>query len=324
MTASGLLHELQGLLAAGRYREVRARVAAAAGHPDAGAPGVLLVAATAAARLGEVSEGVHEATEALDRFRRRADEDGCMRSHNLLGALAFDQGKLAAAAERFAEAKALATRLQDHLMVARAANNLASVAHLQGRVAEARSWYREALLAYQRLGSRRGTAETYHNLALVQREEGDLAGAESAGDHAVRWAADLGEPGLLALALTGRAETAVERGEGAMAGEALARAEGLARAAGDEVGIIEADRVRALRWWKEGASAQALAAADRGRLAAARLGIALLEAECAALAGQALSALGRHAEAAKRRALARRRFRALGAIRHLERLEAGA
>jgi len=313
------LARLRALLAEGRYPEV---LAASAGERVAGAlPEARLLRATAATRTGDVARGEREAALALERFRVRGDDDGVMRCENLLGAVAFERGDLEAAGTRFGRAQQLADLLGDRLMAARTANNLASVTHLMGNAPEARRVYREALLAYQRLGSHRGAAETYHNLALVAREEGDLPSAVLAGSHAVRHAGQVGDPGLTGLVLTGRAETALLMGDLALADEGLGRAEALARAAGDEPGLAEVERVRALRWWLAGDSSRALDAAEHARLEAARLRIALLEGECAALAARCLAVLGRREESARQAALARERFTRVGAKGHLRRLE---
>jgi tetratricopeptide (TPR) repeat protein len=323
--ADALLATLQALLREGRYPDALAAydAARASGVPVGERPDLALVVATAATRTGDVERGRVEAAAALTRFAARGDDDGVMRCQNLLGAVAFERGELEEARVCFDRAQHLADRLGDGLMAARTANNLASITHLLGNPGAARGLYREALLAYQRLGSQRGTAETYHNLALVARDEGDLEEAQVAGDHAIRHANQVDDAGLTALVLTGRSETAVLAGEVTMAEESLERAEELVGRAGDEAGQAEIERVRSLRWWHSGDLARALEAAGRGRRSAARLGIALLEGECAALEARALAALGREAEAARRNEQARRLFRALGAEGHLRRLQEG-
>ena len=315
-----LLTNLHELLREGKYPEILA----ACGGPESSEharPEVRLLVATAAARTGDLEGGNREARTALRGFEARGDDDGAMRCENLLGAIAFERGELPEARARFSAARQIADRLGDRLMSARAANNLASATHLLGEADEARRVYREALLAYQRLGDHHRAAETYHNLALVAREEGDFAGASVAATHAVRHAMQVNDPGLRALVLTGRAETAILLGDGAVARETLDRAATLAREAGDEGGLIEIERVRALGLLQAGDLSGALRAAERARRQAGRLRIPLLEGECAAIAARAFAALGRPVQAARRRDLARRRFAALGARALLQRLE---
>ena len=311
------LRELRGLLAAGRFRDVLERHASTGAAP----PEALLLAATAATRLGELPVAMTLAEDALGRFRDRADQDGLLRSFNLLGAIGFEWGDLDGAAERFERALGAARSLGDRLMTARALNNAASVLHLRGDPEAALSRYREALLAYQTLGDRRGAAETYHNLGLVYREAGQLEEAERMSQHAVRHATQARLPGLLSLALTGRAEIVLALGDAALAAEALDRADALAADAEDAPGQAEILRVRALVALHRGQLNQAVEwsglAAERAR----GLGIPLLEAECAVVAARALVGLARKDEAAQKRSEAADVFRRLGAVAHLQRLQ---
>ena len=244
-----------------------------------------------------------------------------MRSLNLLGVIRFERGRLGEAEQSLAEALSLATQLGDSLTAARACNNLASAIHLRGRPDEAVGLYRGALLAYQRLGDRRGTAEAYHNLGLIYRQLGEWRDAEDATGEALRHAELVGERGLLALATTGRAELMVgawriwrRRGR---SWSAPAR---LAAEAGDEVGVAEVERVRALVAYKAGDLTAALAHAEAALATAARDDSVVLGAECAALLALTLKRLGRGTEAEERRAEAEAGFRAFGAARLLERL----
>lgn len=284
-------------------------------------PDAVLLAATSATRQGALEQADHLAHEALGGFRLRVDDDGRMRALNLLGAIAFERGAMDLAAERFTGALAAARMLGDHLLAARALNNLASVTHLRDEPEAALALYREALLTYQRLGDRRGAAETWHNIGLVCREEGRFEEAERAAGHAVRHAGLAGEPGILGLTLTGRAEVALSLGEAAFAAEALDRADALAVEAGDRFGRVEILRIRALLALQQEAPAAAHAAAAAARDQARELGGGLLEAESTAALVMALTRLGRGEEADAARAQAAALFRRLGASGHLRRLE---
>src|SRR4029079_9226972 len=100
---------------------------------------------------------------------------------------------------------------------------MSSAAHLQGGSNEAAALYREALLGYQRLGDRRGTAETYHNLGLSFRQIAAWNGAEAPRTRALRHAEIVAERSLLALAVMGRAELELGRGQYDIARRELAR-----------------------------------------------------------------------------------------------------
>jgi tetratricopeptide (TPR) repeat protein len=311
--------QLRELVRSGRFREALdtyRRDAGPAPRADA-----RLLAATAATRLGELDTAETLAEEAVRRFAERGDFDGRMRALNLLGVIGFERGRLAEAERRLTEALSLAYRLEDSLAAARACNNLASVAHLQGRPDEAVGLYRGALLGYQRLGDRRGTAETYHNLGLAYRQLADYDEAESAVSQAVRHAESVGEPALMALTSGGRAELRIDRGDAELALPELERAARLAEVAGDVIGAAEVRRIRALAAWRQDRHDEAVEEAEAARRTAAEHDVALLRAECAALAALAYRSLGRLELAEERRAEALDAFRALGAAKLLERFD---
>jgi tetratricopeptide (TPR) repeat protein len=312
---------LRRFLVAGRFQEALDLHGLLAAGPDGRRADVQLLVATAATRLGDLATARALADSALQHYRRRGDWDGRMRSLNLLGAIHFERGEVTQADRYFAEALRLARQGGDDLMLARACNNLASVAHLQGRSDEAAELYRGALLAYQRLGDRRGLAETYHNLGLVYRLAGEWQEAENAAEDAVRHADVIGARGLLALALAGRAELSVERGDPTLAQRELERAGRYAFEAADEIGGAEVQRVKALAALRQEKWQPALEHAEAARLVALAHESAQLVAECAGIAARALRELGRDKEAAARRGEAEDGFRQLGATLLLERLE---
>jgi tetratricopeptide (TPR) repeat protein len=318
--ADDATHELRELVRTGRFRDALDRYRQEEGRPIEPPADARLLAATAATRLGQFADGAALAEQALGRFGARGDLDGKMRALNLLGVLAFERGHLAEAEEYLAEALRLATHLDDSLIAARACNNLASVLHLRGRPDEAVGLYRGALLSYQRVGDRRGTAETYHNLGLTYRQMAEYQEADRAIGQAVRHAEFVGEPALLALTVTGRAELRVEAGDASVAQPELDRAAALAGRAGDVVGLAEVGRVRALAALRGGALELAAQEAETARATAEEHGVALLQAECAALAALAWRALG-DARAEARRAEAAAGFTALGATRLLSAFE---
>jgi tetratricopeptide (TPR) repeat protein len=311
--------ELRQLVETGRYRDALDAYQRSGGI--AGTPEAELLAATAATRVGDLGRAVTLAETALELFRVRADTDGRMRAMNLLGAIAFEHGRLDDAERCFGKALELARTLDDTRMAAHASNNLASVAHLQSRPDVALSLYRGALLAYQRLGDRRGMAQTYHNLGLAFRQREDWEDAEAAALQAVRHAEETGDGALLALAVTGRSEFHIERGELDLARQELVRAEKLSIQSHDEVGLAEARRLGALLALKVGKFEEAAGLALAARMVAEKLGILQMQAECAGLAAQALRGLGKAAEADGYRAEALGLFERLGATKLKQDLE---
>ncbi|MEP7324557.1 MAG: tetratricopeptide repeat protein [Gemmatimonadota bacterium] len=310
---------MRNLLSQGRFPEVLAEFRQLQGRnlpPDA-----LLLAATAATRLGDFGLGTSSATAALDRFRSRADDDGRMRSLNLLGVISFERGQLDQAEQCFTQSLELARKLDDNLMMARASNNLASFMYLRNDTMGALTLFRSALLSYQRMGDRRGMAESYHNLGIIFREMEAWVDAMDASERALRHAEQVGEPGLLGLAATGRAEISVARGELDMAQPELLRAAQLARAAGDSLGIIEVGRVQALWYLGRNEYLKAGDEAEKARAAAEQDRAAVLQAECAAVAARAWKLLGIPEKAETRRQEAAQLFQAQGAKRRLEEFE---
>lgn len=310
---------LRELVRSGRFADALQAFRAAgfsAPRPDA-----LLLAATAATRLGELREARQLAEAAVGGFRARGDQDGSMRTLNLLGVIAIEQGRLDQAEAVLQQALALAHELGDSLLTARVGNNLASLYHLQGNAVDALSLYRGALLAYQRLGDRRGAAETYHNLGLVFRQMEQWIDAEDAAAEALRHAELLEEPSLLAVVLTGRSEIRLEHGAAALVEAELDRAARLARQADDELAIAEVHRIRALGALRRDDPVAALPEAEAAYAAASASGAALLRADAAAALALTLRRLGRSAEAEERRVDATETYRSLGAESLRQRFE---
>ena len=285
-------------------------------------PEAQLLTATSATRLGEFGLAAPLAAAAGSRFRSSADRGGHMRATNLLGALAWEQGRLAEAESLFGEALALARELDDSLMTARAANNLASLAQLGGNPETALSLYRSALITYQRLGDRRGLLETYHNLSIVFRHTEQFSQAAEACDHALRLAEQLDDPALIAPVLTGMAELRLAQGETDRARSEARNARELALAASDLLSAAEARRILALVYLEDRQFDLALIEAQEARRVAADHGSALLEGESAAAEARVLRGLGRTEEGESRRDEARAIFTRLGATRWLTEFDA--
>ncbi len=304
---------IRELVRTGRFAEALTAFRAVETSLGGRHPELHLLAATAAARLGDFVAAQGLATTALGAFHTRADRDGRMRALNLLGVIGFELGRMSDAEAAFSGALELARELTDTQLQARVSNNLASVNHLQGHAAEALSLYRGALLAYQRLGDRRGAAETCHNLGIAYRHLAAWPDADASAAEALRHAELLGEPALLSLVLTGRAELRVELGEFALALQELERAERLAHGSGDEVGRAEVQRIRALAALRAGDTAAAIRDATAAWEVARLHEIVLLQADSAALLALAHRQHGNREEAERRRAEALDAYDSLGA-----------
>ena len=307
------------MLAEGRFKEALDAFRGLEGSP---VPADLqLMAATAATRLGDLGLGATLAESALERFRTRSDDDGRMRALNLLGVIEFERGNLDRSQQCFSDTLGLARTLKDTLMTARACNNLASIADLQGDALGALTLYRSSLLSYERLGDRRGAAEAYHNLGIVFRQLGEWTDAESAANQAIRHAESLVERSLLGIAVMGRVEIGIQRGELEMARQQLAWAGTLAAESRDELGAIEVELLGAQLALAEEKWEAAVTKAEAARQAAIDARAAVLQAQCAAVSTRALKKLGRSGLAEERREEATRLFQSQGATRRLKELE---
>jgi hypothetical protein len=285
-------------------------------HTPEGAdpPALVLTAAAAAARLGDLDLATTLAVAALDRFAAERDRLGWGRALNLLGAIHFERGAIELADACFGQAVRLARESEDALLTARASNNLGTVADLRGRSDLALSLYRAALLAYQELGHRRGIAETYHNLGITLARLGAVEDARQSSRRAVAEAEALGERLLLALSLGGAGERSLRCGDLEHAGRALERAAQLAEDADDDAAGAEVARLRAVLALRREAYAEAYDQADLACLGAERAGSALVRAEGLVVQALALRGLERPEEAESRRAEARAALESLGAV----------
>ena len=290
---------LRLLVSAGRYREALALFLGGEDPAPRRGPGSQLLAAQAAARVGEFAVARRLAGGARELFRAEGEHGEVLEATNLLGAVAFEEGDIAEAEACFGEVLTAARERGLHLLVARSANNLANVAHLGGR----------------------GIAEAHHNLALCHRRRGSVSEALAACDEAVEAADRHGETGLLALTLLGRAELRIDEGSFTEATRDIDRAELLAWSAGNAPNRLEAERLRSLAALRQGKAKSAYLLAEAARVRATEAGFALLAAETASVAALALRADGREREAEVAREGVVAAYRELDATELLGRFE---
>jgi tetratricopeptide (TPR) repeat protein len=312
--------ELEALCTSGRYADALEWYRA---HPagELETPQARLLAATAAARVGEFALAETLSDAALGAFDESEDRQGRVRTLNLLGGIAFERGRLAEAETHYREVAQLARRLGDPLLVARAWNNLANIAHLRGQTAAARELYLQALDTFERQEDVRGIAQTRHNLGLVFRELGDRERAEQHATEAVLVAGRASDPGLHAVTFLGRAELLLAYGELTGALRDLRDGYALATRAGDRFAIADAHRLQALLALRRGNFQVAQAQASLGYQRAVEIGAPVLAAECEAALARAVRAQGRPEEAETRMEQARETLRGLQATQASQRIE---
>jgi tetratricopeptide (TPR) repeat protein len=311
---------LQALVQSGRFREALAHYFRSADSTGSATPQSRLLAAQAAARIGEFEVSARLAASARAAFESADDVDGLLEATSLLGAIAFGRGKIKDAEKHFAAVADLAERHGRARFTARGATNLGNIASLRGEPEIARGFYQRGLEVFEMLGDARGIAETCHDLALELYKAGALALAREANQRAVERAEQVGEAGLIALTLLGRAELRIESGALEDAREDIERAERLAWDEGNQPHRLEGERLLAVIALRSGDPAEAYRLAALVHARAAEAQFAVLAAEARSLAALALKALGRHTEAVASRDVATVALRSLGASGHLARL----
>jgi tetratricopeptide (TPR) repeat protein len=290
---------LQSLVQSGRYREAVECYRAIEDPILKLDPKCQLLAGDAAARLGDVAQSNTLVSQAFYQFNGPRQRNGRMRAANLLGAIAFERGRMSHAHAHFVTAHEIACELGDAATAARVGNNLANVAHLKGDTEVALTLYQQAEGVFRALNDSRGGAEASHNRGLVLRQLGRFAEAAAAASDSARLAERCGARSLQGLAVLGQAEVAIERGLLDEAGGHIVRGAALAAEAEDPFNGLEAGRLRALLAFRRGDFAIAHHLAEIAGGLAAGSESALLRAECGMLAALSLRAMQRDGEASR-------------------------
>jgi tetratricopeptide (TPR) repeat protein len=278
-----LAAELRQLIDAGRADEAARR---AEQLPDGAVrenPDVELEMARAFARTGKFERGTALATTALWGFRVRRDLRGQMRANLVLGGIAFEQGHPYAAEHHFGLVRVLATSVDDRRVQSQVTNNLACLALQRGDFEAAEALLQSSLKLARDLADLRAQAEVFHNLNLANRGLGKFEVGAKAGQQAVAIGEELEDWSMVALALSGLAETNSWLETGDQQDELLNRAEESARVAGDLVREATAGRVRAVLGLRRKHFAAAFQHALAAKELAERAQHALLTAECTAI-----------------------------------------
>ncbi len=162
---AGNQRPLRSLVDAGRFQEALSHHFQSTDSTESATPKIRLLAAQAAARSGEFEVSARLSTSARQEFEIADAVDGVLESSNLLGAIAFERGKIKDAEKHCTTVATLAEAHGRARFTARSANNRGSVASLQGNPVPACALYQRALEVYETVGDTRGIAETCHNLS---------------------------------------------------------------------------------------------------------------------------------------------------------------
>ena len=209
-------------------------------------PSVALLYGTSQARLGKYDEGMRWLDLALEGARKKDEHAVERRALNARGAIALVSGRIDEAADFFTQALMFASRDGDLATTGRCSNNLGIISNLRGRHAEAIGSWKIAVAAFDRAGLRQGVAECRHNLGISYKEQGALDRALAEADRAVAESYAAGDSTLWAMAVRGRAEIRVARGDLKVAGQELEEVRQVRHRVPDPVGEAEDLRIGAL------------------------------------------------------------------------------
>ena len=229
----------------GRHAAVAERLRLLPPNDLENSPTLCLMMGIAQSRLGQLRAGQDWVKRSLERARRRGDSTVQARALNVLGAIAFEMGRIDDALQYFTRALAEAERLGDSMTIARCCNNLGAIATLRGEYGKAVGSYTMALAAFQQTGNRAGLAETLHNMAIAYREQNDLVTARETEERAAFEASAANDAALLAAIESGRAEVQLLDGNADLAMVSARRAVAMHRELDDVVGELEALRILA-------------------------------------------------------------------------------
>ncbi len=144
-------------------------------------------------RLGAICFDAGDMAGAADRFRASlgiaagtGDAEAMAAAHTGLGLVEKRRDELEAAARHFREAIACAERAADRGKAAGALNNLGTIHRIRGEDQEAIDCFRRSIAVREEIGDRPGLAICLNNLSRLLARRGDLASAADAARRALR------------------------------------------------------------------------------------------------------------------------------------------
>src|SRR5258708_15675586 len=242
-TSSFVVNTAGRVAAAGHHAEVVQYLGARPAAELESPPGLAVLYGTAQARLGRHDEGLRWLDMAVDQARKDGEREVEGRALNARGAMALVSGRIDESADYCTRALMVASLDGDLATVGRCSNNLGIINNLRGRHAEALSSWELAVAAFEKAGVHQGVAECAHNLAITYREQGTLDRALTEAERAIAEANASGDRTLAAMALRGRGEIRLARGEGEVARGDISAVQEIRRLVPNPVGEAEELRV---------------------------------------------------------------------------------
>jgi predicted ATPase/DNA-binding CsgD family transcriptional regulator len=162
-----------GYLDEGRRWIVDAMQATAESPPELGMP-VVLGAALVAYEDDRVEDAAALADTAADYFRRAGDARRLIEAAEILAAVDRFRGAHSAAADRYAEAAALARDIGDEWLIAHLTERDGQAAWVAGEYDRANAALSESLMSFRRMGDSQGAAFALWELGSVDAQDGRL------------------------------------------------------------------------------------------------------------------------------------------------------
>lgn len=191
-------------------------------------------------------------TLSLEIAERSRLTQSAARAINVLGIIRSERRDWAGARELFRRALELAMDIGDDELVGLACQNAGVVAYTQGDLREARSRYLESIGSFVRSGDTENALHAYNNLGIASAELREWLEADAYFSRGIEIAERMSRSPLLARLYCNRAEPLIRIGDLEPARASLDRAEQMAEAVGDRLGLAIARRWRAALAREEG------------------------------------------------------------------------
>jgi predicted ATPase len=227
---------IRGKLTEGRLR-LELALRRTADRRDGARARALYGAASLAYRQGDFVHARARLEEAISLLIELGDRAREARARNLLGLVAFDEGRMDEALELGRSGLAIRRELDDPAELASSLNSLGGMHHFRGELDEARAALDESLAIREGFGDEGGVAVCLANLALIDRDVGELDAAVDRLEAALVTRRRLGDRVRQAVTVHNLGLVRLEQGRLDDARAAIEEALAIAREVGDRVEI---------------------------------------------------------------------------------------
>ncbi len=162
---------------------------------------VLHQAAVLAQNKGRLKQARRLYTESLKIRKQIGDQSGLASALYGLAALAYKRWDMQNARWFFEESLEIIRRLGDQSGLANTLHDLGVIAHKRGEMREARRLYSESLKIMRRLGDRSGLASMLHNFGVIAHKRGELKEARRLYGESLNITKELGDQSNIAATI---------------------------------------------------------------------------------------------------------------------------